>query len=89
MITLSILRGSDFYGAATVGERGQIVIPAEARKRYGIEIGDKLMVFGRHHGGGLILMKAELVTKIVTTALSELSGLEKILSESEPKPDQE
>lgn len=36
-----------FYGSATLGERGQIVIPAEARKDCDIHSGDKLLVF-RH-----------------------------------------
>lgn len=35
-----------FYGAVTVSERGQIVIPADARRDFKIEIGDKLLVFG-------------------------------------------
>ena len=35
-----------FYGAITVSDRGQIVIPAQARRDFGIEIGDKLLVFG-------------------------------------------
>ena len=34
-----------FYGTVTVGERGQVVIPAEARRQFGIETGDKLLVF--------------------------------------------
>jgi AbrB family looped-hinge helix DNA binding protein len=34
-----------FFGAATVGERGQVVIPAEARKHAGINPGDKVLVF--------------------------------------------
>ena len=33
------------YGSATVGERGQLVIPAELRKALGIKAGDQLMVF--------------------------------------------
>lgn len=33
-----------FYGSVTVGERGQIVIPAEARAELGIKPGDKLVV---------------------------------------------
>lgn len=37
--------GKKFYGSVTVSERGQIVIPAEARKDFGIAIGDKLLVF--------------------------------------------
>lgn len=47
-----------FYGAITVSDRGQIVIPAQARRDFGIEVGDKLLVFGdlRH---GLAFDKAE------------------------------
>jgi AbrB family looped-hinge helix DNA binding protein len=33
------------YGSVTVGERGQLVIPAELRKELGIKSGDQLMVF--------------------------------------------
>lgn len=35
-----------FYGSVTVGERGQIVIPREARAKLNIEPSDKLVVFG-------------------------------------------
>ncbi|HSW57926.1 MAG TPA: AbrB/MazE/SpoVT family DNA-binding domain-containing protein [Dehalococcoidales bacterium] len=38
--------GKRFYGTVTVSERGQIVIPADARKDFGIKTGDKLLVFG-------------------------------------------
>ena len=38
--------GKKFYGSVTVSERGQIVIPAEARKDFDIAPGDKLLVFG-------------------------------------------
>jgi AbrB family looped-hinge helix DNA binding protein len=38
--------GKRFYGSVTVSERGQIVIPAEARKDFNIKAGDKLLVFG-------------------------------------------
>lgn len=33
-----------FFGSVTVGERGQVVIPAEARSELGIKPGDKLLV---------------------------------------------
>ncbi len=36
-----------FFGSVTLGERGQVVIPAEARKELNIQPGDKLLVF-RH-----------------------------------------
>lgn len=35
-----------FYGVTTLGEKGQAVIPVEARKSMGIKKGDKLLVFG-------------------------------------------
>ncbi|MFB0517591.1 MAG: AbrB/MazE/SpoVT family DNA-binding domain-containing protein [Candidatus Neomarinimicrobiota bacterium] len=35
-----------FYGTATLGERGQIVIPAEARKTLNLGKGEKLLIFG-------------------------------------------
>ncbi len=34
-----------FRGSVTVGERGQVVIPAEVREEMGIVAGDKLLVF--------------------------------------------
>ncbi len=33
-----------FFGSVTVGERGQVVIPAEVRKSFKIKSGDKLIV---------------------------------------------
>ena len=38
--------GKKFYGSVTVSERGQIVIPADARRDFDIKTGDKLLVFG-------------------------------------------
>ena len=38
--------GEQFYGTTTLGEKGQVVIPAEARQAMGIKKGEKLLVFG-------------------------------------------
>ncbi|KPK41990.1 MAG: hypothetical protein AMJ78_04005 [Omnitrophica WOR_2 bacterium SM23_29] len=38
------------YGAVTVGERGQIVIPAQLRESFGIKAGDKLIVVAKPEG---------------------------------------
>lgn len=48
-----------FMGAATVGERGQVVIPAEARERLDIKPGDKLLVFAHPAGWGVAFAKFE------------------------------
>lgn len=46
--------GRVFYGAVTVGERGQIVIPARARREHGIEAGQKMLVLGSPEGIALV-----------------------------------
>jgi AbrB family looped-hinge helix DNA binding protein len=48
-----------FMGASTVGERGQVVIPAEARERLNIKPGDKLLVFIHPAGLGVDFVKFE------------------------------
>ncbi|HEX2950936.1 MAG TPA: AbrB/MazE/SpoVT family DNA-binding domain-containing protein [Armatimonadota bacterium] len=45
-----------FYGSATIGERGQIVIPADARKDCNIHSGDKLLVFRHPMQKNLLLL---------------------------------
>jgi AbrB family looped-hinge helix DNA binding protein len=52
-----------FYGAVTVSERGQVVIPVQARRDLGIQIGEKLLVIGSP-GGGLWLLRADLVSEL-------------------------
>lgn len=49
-------RGKHLFGLVKVGEKGQIVIPAKARKIFGIEPGDNLAVLG-DEGSGLALLK--------------------------------
>ena len=50
-----------FFGAVRLGERGQVSLPAEARKRAGIEPGDRLLVFLHPWGAGILLMKVDQV----------------------------
>ncbi|MDQ5913211.1 MAG: AbrB/MazE/SpoVT family DNA-binding protein [Patescibacteria group bacterium] len=46
-------------GSVTVGERGQVVIPSEARESLTINAGDKLLVFKAPVDGVLIIAKPE------------------------------
>ena len=75
-------RFGKYYGSTTVSERGQIVIPAEARREMGLEPGTKLLLFGGgHEGGPLTLMTAGMVTRFVRHAMERLSELEVMLKE--------
>jgi AbrB family looped-hinge helix DNA binding protein len=65
--------GKRFYGSITVSERGQIVIPAEARRDFNIEVGDKLLVFG-DLDEGLGLVKASVLLEKIPGLLSILKS---------------
>jgi AbrB family looped-hinge helix DNA binding protein len=71
--------GPKFYGSTTIGERGQIVIPAEARKDFQITPSSKLLFFGNQQGG-LMIMKAEQVTEFLAKASEMLKGIENIVN---------
>lgn len=50
-----------FYGVATVGPKGQIVIPVDARKRLGVKSGDKVVIVGPAHKPQFIGLCSEQV----------------------------
>ena len=49
-----------FVGIAKVGEKGQIVIPKEARDMFGIKPGDSIIVLS-DKSKGIALLKAEAI----------------------------
>ena len=51
------------FGTAKVGDRGQIVIPKEAREMFHIRPGDTLLIFGEE-SKGLIVSRPELLRDI-------------------------
>jgi AbrB family looped-hinge helix DNA binding protein len=62
---------SKLYGTVTVGERGQVVIPAEARRDLNIAPNSKLLVFTGPHGQALIMVNANSLQEFLKTILSE------------------
>lgn len=70
-------KGKHIFGVVTVGEKGQIVIPAKARKTFSIAPGDSLVVLG-DEAQGLALLKsdsflemAEMIRRNMETGGSE------------------
>ena len=57
-------KGKYFFGAVSVGERGQIVIPKEAREVFNINSGDKLLVLGDEERGIAIIHQRDLINFI-------------------------
>ena len=48
------------FGTAKVGDRGQIVIPKEARELFNIQPGDTLLIMGEENKG-LLISRPELL----------------------------
>ncbi len=65
------------YGSVTVGERGQLVIPAELRRALGIKSGDQLMVFANVEKRIVSLIPSRDFTKFLDRAAKIISRLEK------------
>ena len=63
-------RGKHIFGMVRVGEKGQIVIPAKARKIVDIKPGDNLVVLG-DEGQGIALLKEENLLQMLSMARSE------------------
>jgi AbrB family looped-hinge helix DNA binding protein len=65
-------------GTTSMGERGQIVIPAEAREELEIKPGEKFIVFGNKRKGAVILVKAEMFNKFADFFMSASKKFEKM-----------
>ena len=53
------MHDKQLFGTATVGSKGQVVIPADAREKLGIQPGDRLYVFGSESKKFLGFVKEE------------------------------
>ena len=63
--------GKYIFGVVKVGDKGQIVIPRDARKIYDINPGDALMVLGDQRG--MALLKTEIFQSVINQAMEGLS----------------
>ncbi|MCM1267701.1 MAG: helix-turn-helix domain-containing protein [Bacteroidales bacterium] len=61
-------RGKHIFGTVTVSDRGQIVIPKQARDLFAIEGGDRLVLLGDEEEG-LALVKEETFTERINLAM--------------------
>ncbi len=59
------------FGTAKVGDRGQIVIPKEARDLFGIKPGDTLLILGESETG-LIVSRPEVLNNLASEILSNV-----------------
>jgi AbrB family looped-hinge helix DNA binding protein len=63
------------FDVATVGERGQIVIPSKARKLLNIKAGDRLLALEGPMGSSIVFMKMDSINNMLNTATKKLGKL--------------
>ncbi len=66
-------KGKHVFGLVKVGERGQIVIPKQAREIFGIRSGDELMLIGDEESG-LAILTSEQLTQVFRGILGQGGG---------------
>ena len=70
-ILSSMPKGKHVFGTVKIGEKGQIVIPKEARQVFGLSPGDSLLVLGDEENG-IVLAKAEVLNSVALKILGQI-----------------
>jgi AbrB family looped-hinge helix DNA binding protein len=65
--------GKHMFGTVKVGERGQIVIPKEARETFDINPGDRLMILGDEKKG-IAIVKEDLMKNFALKILDSIDS---------------
>jgi len=68
-------KGKHIFGSVKVGERGQIVIPKDARDVFGIKPGDILLVLG-DESRGIAIVKADDMKRFALKILEKVESTE-------------
>ena len=63
--------GKYIFGVVKISEKGQIVIPKEARKTYNLQSGDALLLVGDK--SGMALIKTEIFSDFVGQVMEDLN----------------
>lgn len=63
--------GKYIFGVVKISEKGQIVIPRDARKKYDIKPGDALLLLGDENG--MAMVKVEIFQDVIGQVMEGLS----------------
>ena len=70
---MEIPKGHYVFGTVKVGERGQIIIPKEARETFDIKAGDTLIVLGDEKWG-IAVTKSDVMQKYAADVFAKIAG---------------
>lgn len=71
------------YGTATVGTKGQVVIPADAREDLGIQPGERLYVVGSSERKWIGFIKEEQLRELIEHITDNVENYKQILDTQE------
>lgn len=71
------------YGVATVGTKGQVVIPSDAREELGIQTGDRLYVVGSQEHKWVGFLKEEQLKELVERITDDVENYKSLLNDTE------
>lgn len=77
------MNSKKLYGTATVGTKGQVVIPADAREELMIRPGDRLYVVGSEKGQFVGFIKEEQLRKMVERLTDNADQLRMFLTDDQ------
>jgi AbrB family looped-hinge helix DNA binding protein len=63
------------WGVTSIGERGQLVIPAKLREEFGIKKGEEFVVVTKKSGKVIMLMPEKEMTKMLKGAIEKIENL--------------
>lgn len=69
-------KGKHIFGTVKVGEKGQIVIPQEARDLFSIQAGDTLLVLGDEQNG-IVVTKPDVMNDVALGIFRNMEDKEK------------
>lgn len=73
------LHQKKLYGSATVGTKGQVVIPSDAREELGIVPGDRLYVVGSPEMKWVGFIKEDQLREIISKITDDVENYKNIL----------
>ncbi len=63
------------YGTATVGSKGQVVIPADAREELDLKPGDRMYVVGSMKSGAVVFLKEEMLEDMLAHMTAQIEDI--------------
>ena len=77
------------FGSTVVSPRGQVVIPAAARKELDINTGATLLVFKLPHNPGLVLLKADAIEQMLSMMNEQENRFERLAKDHKSQSSRE